>query len=349
MLARPYRTFCPLLRISAALCLCVVVLGAYVRLSDAGLGCPDWPGCYGQLLGVPQTSAEISNAEQNYQRPVEVGKAWKEMAHRYLAGSLGLLIFAFTALAIRNRRDPEQPVKLPLMLSALVIFQALLGMWTVTWSLMPIVVTAHLAGGMILLSLLWWLTLKTAGWRPAQKPVDGFNNRTFTVGTVCLALLGAQILLGGWVSSNYAALACPDFPTCHQQWLPAADFKQAFTLNYSTDANYEFGTLDNEARIAIHFLHRLGAVIIALVLGVYLLLMALRARTAGIRNVAVGTLVLLITQIALGISNVIFHLPLAVAAAHNAAAALLLMAMVTLLYMLKSGNGNPVSKSFSLD
>ena len=168
-----YKIFCSLTRISVVICLIVVILGAFVRLSNAGLGCPDWPGCYGQLFSVPETATEISIAEQNYQRPVETDKAWKEMIHRYMAGILGLLIFTLTVIAVIHRRYPRQPVKLPLLISVLVIFQALLGMWTVTWLLAPIVVTTHLLGGMILLSLLWWLTLKTSlyaiNWKPTPK------------------------------------------------------------------------------------------------------------------------------------------------------------------------------------
>ena len=327
-----YKVFCNLTRISVVICLIVVILGAFVRLSNAGLGCPDWPGCYGQLFSVPETATEISTAEQNYQRPVETDKAWKEMIHRYLAGILGLLIFTLTVIAVTRWRYPRQPVKLPLLISVLVIFQALLGMWTVTWLLAPIVVTTHLLGGMMLLSLLWWLTLKTFYMPSTGNPHPKWALSAAIVGIV---LLGGQIASGGWVSANYAALACPDFPTCHQQWWPTMDFKQAFTLNWEENVNYEFGTLDNPARTAIHMTHRIGAIVIALTLGIYLVMLCLGDHAPRVKKIAAIALSLLAVQISLGISNIIFYLPLAVANAHNAGAALLLIAMVTLLYMLK--------------
>ena len=330
--------FSTLAKISGVICLGVVILGAYVRLSDAGLGCPDWPGCYGQLIGVPDTPTEISAANQNYQRNLDLGKARKEMAHRYMAGGLGLLILALATIALLNRRQPRQALKLPLLILVLVVGQALLGMWTVTWLLMPVVVTAHLAGGMLILSLLWWLILKTSYFEVATKHISQFVLVWVGIG---IGLLGLQIILGAWVSANYAALACTDFPTCQQQWIPEMDLKQAFTINRGNHINYEFGTLDNPARVAIHMLHRIGALIVTLVLGIsFLLLMWRKHYPSVVRKTAVLGLVLLVVQLALGISNVIFYLPLVVANAHNAVAALLLLAMVTLLYVIKSARRN---------
>ena len=232
-----YRHFMLLARISTIVAFCVVILGAYVRLSDAGLGCPDWPGCYGQLLGVPDSAEEIEQARQNYpQSRVDTAKAWKEVLHRYLAAALGLLILALAALAIINRRHSRQPLALPLLLTVLVIFQGLLGMWTVTLLLKPVVVTAHLLGGFFTLALLWHLALPEfrIGVLSARR-----CRLRFAWGAI--GVLIAQIALGGWTASNYAALACTDFPTCQQQWWPPMNFADAFQPSSEIGTNYEYG------------------------------------------------------------------------------------------------------------
>ena len=211
------------------LCFCVVVLGAFVRLSDAGLGCPDWPGCYGHIT-VPDADHEVQAAEARFpDRPVEAHKAWKEMVHRYLAGGLGLLILALSILGFRQP-SPRPPRWLLLGLPALVVFQAILGMWTVTWQLKPAVVTAHLLGGMATLALLALLNLRL--WlRRIQPPrLLSAARRCRMLAMLALCVLIAQIFLGGWTSTNYAALACPDLPTCQGQWVPETDFSEAFTL-----------------------------------------------------------------------------------------------------------------------
>lgn len=319
--------------VAAALAFIVVVIGAYVRLSDAGLGCPDWPGCYGKLLGVPESEAAVRAANQTFpERAVEAPKAWKEMIHRYFAGALGLLILAIMLLAVRNRRTPGQPLALPLALVVLVIFQALLGMWTVTLKLKPVVVMAHLLGGFATLSLLAWLALSTR--ESSSRTLAALRSyRPWVVGATII--LVAQIALGGWTSANYAALACPDFPTCQSQWWPEMDFAEAFVLWRGLGVNYEFGVLDHPARTAIHVVHRLGAVITVVylsLLGFSLLLNANAPRT--MRGVSALMLVLLGAQISLGISNVIFKLPLPMAVAHNGIAAVLLLAVLSLSYML---------------
>jgi cytochrome c oxidase assembly protein subunit 15 len=339
-----------------ALCLVVVVFGAYVRLSDAGLGCPDWPGCYGRLT-VPSAPEHVAAAAQTFPgRPLEHAKAWKEMAHRYLASTLGLLILALAALSFRA----GHPRALPRVLLLLVVFQGLLGMWTVTWLLKPLAVTAHLLGGMATLALLGWLWLDnrartssagTGGGSTLAQRLDphalGFRNEREAHGAMqqpaaaargplglrigaalALLLLAGQIFLGGWTSSNYAALACPDLPTCQGRLWPELDVREAFTLWRGIGPSYEHGVLDNRARVTIHHLHRVGALAVSLVLVV---LGSWLWRQGGARKrfgqVILGILTL---QVLIGASLVVWHLPLALAAAHNAGAALLLLAVTTL-------------------
>lgn len=319
----------------AVFALVVVVLGAWVRLSDAGLGCPDWPGCYGHLLGVPDAEHEVLQANDAFpERPVEAHKAWKEMTHRYFAGTLGLIVLWMSALAWRDRAKPEQPVILPMLLLGLVVFQAALGMWTVTLQLKPVIVMGHLLGGFSVLSCLWWLALSQ--WRvPGGTARIKILSPFVIVGIVVLIL---QIALGGWTSSNYAALACPDFPRCQTQWWPSnLNFSEAFVLWRGLGTNYEFGVLDSPARTAIHLTHRIGAVVAGITLVVVAILALLRLRQS--RAVAWMVLGLLALQITLGISNVVFGLPLAVAAAHNGIAALLLLSMFTLLYVARQEEG----------
>lgn len=317
---------------ACALALLVVVLGAYVRLSHAGLGCPDWPGCYGLLLGVPESTQEIEQANSAYpQRAVEADKAWKEVIHRYFAGALGLLIVFLATLALKNRSVPNQPVGLPIFLVGLVIFQALLGMWTVTLLLKPVIVMLHLLGGLTILSLLWWLFLKS---KPMA--VDVGQNAITTMHpliVVGLLLLLGQIILGGWTSANYAALACPDFPTCQGQWWPETDFKEGFVFWRGLGTNYEFGVLENPARTAIHLSHRLLAIMVAIYWCVLLLrILTGSDTTRTLRNVAAVTLLLLLAQLSLGISNIVLHLPIGIAVMHNGGAALLLLSVITLIY-----------------
>ncbi len=330
----PHRRFILLARAAVAVALCVVVLGAYVRLSDAGLGCPDWPGCYGKLLGVPETAAEIERAHEEYpHRRVDTAKAWKETLHRYLAGVLGVLIFALAALAVAHRRRARQPVALPLTLAVLVVFQAILGMWTVTLLLKPAVVTAHLLGGLVTLALLWQLALP-AGINVGSADRDGQRRRRFAWAGVGVLL--AQIALGGWTASNYAALACPDFPTCQRQWWPPMDFGAAFELGGEAGVNYEYGVLDNAARTAIHVAHRIGALLTVVLLGGFLLALLLHKPPAALKAAAAAALALLALQTLLGVLNVVLSLPLPVATAHNGLAALLLLSLITVARMLKS-------------
>jgi cytochrome c oxidase assembly protein subunit 15 len=311
--------FVRLARFGTVLALTVVMLGAWVRLTDAGLGCPDWPGCYGRLV-VPDAATPAHELGSEFTRPLEAGKAWREMIHRYLASTLGLICVALAAIAWRNRRDPRQPWRAPVALVALVIFQGLLGMWTVTLLLKPIVVVAHLFGGFATLALLFSL----GRWRTVPVPVPTVGLRR--LGLAAAAALVLQIFLGGWTSANYAALACPDFPTCQTQWWPAiADFEEGFVLWRGIGVDYEGGVLDHPARVAVHFTHRLGAILAAVLvawLGLRL------ARESATRLDGSAVLALLLAQLSLGVSIVWFGVPLPVAVLHNGVAAMLLLAVI---------------------
>ncbi len=316
----------PLAATTTALAFVVVVMGAYVRLSDAGLGCPDWPGCYGRLLPSELPPELARNAEPSYvDRPFEQPKAWKEMSHRYAAGALGALIMLIAVVSYR-RRHTDLPLTLPAVLVGLVIFQGVLGMWTVTLLLKPLIVTLHLLGGMTTLLLLWWLTL--SGNRSAG---DADTSSVRVGASWVLAVVYLQIALGGWTSSNYAALACTDFPTCHGRWWPAMDFGEGFTLWRGLGVNYEFGVLETPARTAIHVTHRLGAILTAVGAG-WLAFRCLTHRDTRLQRAGGAVALALVVQITLGISNVRLGLPLPVAVAHNAGAALLLLGVATVLY-----------------
>ena len=295
-----------------ALAAVVVVLGAYTRLADAGLGCPDWPGCYGGL-GAPSTETALKRAQAAYPNaPVDAEKAWTEMVHRYAAGALGVLVLALLALTLRNRA----PWRLPLGLAALVIAQGAFGALTVTLKLWPQVVTAHLLGGFATLALLWLLALRL---RPAE--VRAHRHRVLAA--AALAVLVAQVALGGWLTSNYAALACADsFPTCHGEWWPKMSFASGFNIAQDVGPNYLGGLMSSDARVAIHVAHRLGAAAVALVTG----MLAVRLGRRPLAWWLAGALVL---QLTLGVANVIFALPLALAVLHNACAAALLLVVVT--------------------
>lgn len=375
-----YRHFHRFAWLTVALTVCVVVFGAYVRLSDAGMGCPDWPTCYGRAAW-PQAAEEAALHTAIEVRPYEIGKAWREQVHRHIAAVLGLMVLGLALLAARRRRlgvarvlvaaglvaaaiplymrgDHATAAALALagealllysalrwdnvdlsraaaLTLAMIIFQALLGMWTVTWLLKPIVVMAHLLGGLTTFSLLVWMA-----WRATNRPiilVDAIALRRWLVAG--LALLAVQIALGGWVSANYAALSCgagswsaDNFPRCVGQWWPQGDYREGFVLWRGVGADYEGGVLDGASRIAIQMAHRVMAVVLSL----YLLLLGARLlRTPGLRGWAVALLVALALQAAMGILNVKLSLPLALAVGHNAGAVLLLFILVSLLARLR--------------
>jgi len=302
------------------LALFVVVLGAYVRLSDAGLGCPDWPGCYGSLI-LDESHEGIANAAENYpERPLEVSKAWKEMIHRYFASTLGFVILILTLMAWKR---PELGQRgLTTFLSILVMFQGALGMWTVTLLVKPVIVMSHLLGGLATLSLLLLLLLRI---RAKRLPDKSRTSAAKGIATTALIVLVLQIALGGWTSTNYAALACPDFPTCFgNSWNPELDYKEGFVLWRGLGVDYEFGVLSNEARAAIHWVHRIGALVTTVLLG-FLIYLLFRLSATKESMMVCG---LLLVQVLLGILNVLLNLPLHVAVAHNAVAALLLLSVV---------------------
>ena len=328
---------------SIFLAVVVIILGAYTRLTDAGLGCPDWPGCYGNLT-VPLNEEKVAQANAAYpERPVEAFKAWNEMIHRYFAGTLGVCVLAIALIALRQR-DKGTPVKLPLLLLGLIIFQAALGMWTVTLNLLPVVVMGHLLGGFSVLSCLFILYLRLRRHQAAntdalqyeEHPFSGprataFQSSVKFFAFVGLGVLVTQIALGGWTSANYAALACTELPVCESGWQGRIDFKGAFSVPNAD--NYEFGAHDYGERVTMHIVHRLGAVITFL----YLLALGVRVLVSNFatqkqKYVSVVMLIALCTQVALGVSNVVFMLPLAVAVLHNAVAAVLLLALLNLIF-----------------
>lgn len=370
-----YRHFHRIAWLAVALAACVIVFGAYVRLSNAGLSCPDWPTCYGKAAW-PTTAAQVADHAAVAIRPVEPSKAWREQFHRIIAGSLGLLVLALALLATRKRpqgwlhvlgASVAVALAIPLYMRgmhvaasalaigaelsllagvlrwsntdlsrastltlAVIIFQALLGMWTVTWLLKPIVVMGHLLGGLLTFSLLTWMA-----WRATNIPIriaDAPKLRVLLI--IGIVLLAIQIALGGWTSANYAALACgPEYPKCAGAWWPAHDFREGFVLWRGIGVDYEGGVLDNAARIAIQQAHRLMA---WLVFG-HLLAVSLRMlRNPGLRGWGGLLLALLVTQICLGIANVMFSLPLHVAVAHNAGATALLFVLVSLLARIRA-------------
>jgi cytochrome c oxidase assembly protein subunit 15 len=316
---------------AAILAFVVIVLGAWVRLSHAGLGCPDWPGCYAKLTW-PNAHHEVVIANEAFpDRPFESSKAWKEMIHRYLAGTLVLLVAAMNWMAWRRRDLSGLRVKCGFLLG-LILFQAALGMWTVTLKLLPVVVMGHLMGGMATLSMLIWIIYNiryASGYRPGTQ-VQALKKLVLTAVTV----LVLQIALGGWTSSNYAALACPDFPTCQGQMWPDTDFSEGFVLLREIGVDFEGGVLDLPSRTAIHITHRIGAVITLLLL-VYTGLRLLKFST--LQRSGVLLLGLVGLQFLLGVFNVVLQLPLANAVAHNGVAALLLSVLVGLAYRTSPG------------
>lgn len=356
-----HRGFRRLIWVAVVVTLTVIVLGAYVRLSHAGLGCPDWPGCYGHVTW-PTASEDIARANEAFpQRAVEVPKAWKEMVHRFLAGGLGVIVLALAWIAAGRERQArvavvgaallaitaiamytadvrtaallpaaaamlwpiwaarrlDAPTSYRFVLAALglIIFQALLGKWTVTMQLKPIVVTGHLLGGLSTFALLLWAALHLDG-SPAGRLALARR-----LAVLALLVLIGQLFLGGWTSTNYAALACPDFPTCVGRWWPETDFREAFVLFREIGVNYEGGILDATARATIHYTHRIGALVVLIVYA-GLIFNLLRDRAGRALGVALAGA--LAVQIGLGISNVVYDLPLPVATAHNGVAAVLL-------------------------
>ena len=311
--------------IAALLAATVVIVGAWVRLTQAGLGCPDWPGCYGHV----HPAAVVDQAEQaalSYGRAFNYEKALHEMVHRYIASTLGLLIVGLAGYSVWRRRDPAQPRVLPWVIVGLVIVQGALGAFTVTLLVIPLVVTAHLVGGLTTMALLYWMSLSP----PAVAPLAA-DRRLRRTAALMLGVLVMQIVLGGWTSTNYAATACPDFPTCQGVLLPDTRYAEAFVPWRGLGVDYEGGVLSTAARTAIQLTHRAGAVLVA-VLGFGLALAALlTGRTSRIRFAggALGGAIML--QWLIGMNLIWQGFPLWLGTAHNAGAVLLLLALITLL------------------
>ncbi len=304
----------------------VIVLGGYTRLTDAGLGCPDWPGCYGQVLAPSSDKAIVQASAQYPHAPVDVSKAWTEMVHRYFASSLGFFILILAAITHFSKTAQPSEKWLTKGLLALVIFQGALGMWTVTLKLFPLVVMSHLLGGILTLSLLWILWhIKS----PSQYKMSPFSPKRL-IGFTIFALV-IQIALGGWTSTNYAALSCPNFPFCAESFFPQFDW-QAFdfwgALAYDNPLTY----LSLEARQTIHMLHRMGALVVTLlIMACSFSLMKFRIKEPSLRQLPILNwlmILLLVVQVVLGITNVLAQLPLSIAMLHHSVAVLLLMLML---------------------
>lgn len=302
----------------------VIVLGTYTRLVDAGLGCPDWPGCYG-FLSVPTAVEELKAAESLYPNaPLDSMKAWVEMVHRYAATGLGALVLLIFILAWREKRN----LTIPLSLVILVVVQGIFGAWTVTLKLWPQVVTAHLLGGFATLALLWAYTIKIGPFAVETVPGSLRRHAYFAISVVVI-----QVALGGWTSSNYAALACPDFPLCHGKTVPKMDLIEGFDVFREIGPNYLGGwKLSNEGRVAIQVVHRIGALVVLFVT----VILAIRLR--GVLGRVVGGIV--VAQFIVGIVNVLLSLPLGVAVLHNAMAAMLLLALITVVSAESSAESN---------
>lgn len=307
--------------LAIVLSILVVMLGAYTRLTQAGLGCPDWPGCYGRMI--------VSSTDQGM---IETTKAWTEMVHRYAAGILVLLIVFINGLLIYSRQSGERVQwQVPLALVGLVFFQAALGMWTVTLKLLPLVVMGHLLGGILIFSNLIYFRMQLSGLKRVK------NNTWRILIGLGLVLVFCQIALGGWVSSNYAGLGCVGFPKCNGHWWPGLNFPEGFNFFMPIGANYQGGVLDSSARVTIQFVHRLGAFIVAMYIFILSAWIGCRVQFVPLRVAASLAVFLLLIQLMLGMLNVIYLLPLGVAVLHNGVAALLL-ALFFVMYYLVSGS-----------
>jgi cytochrome c oxidase assembly protein subunit 15 len=329
------RTFRTLVKSATLLAFLVVVFGAFVRLSDAGLGCPDWPGCYGHVA-VPDSEAKLARAMEKFPGAVvEARKAWIEMIHRYLAGTLGLLVLTIAVLAWRARAALRQSPALPIALVGLIIVQATFGMWTVTLKLMPIIVTLHLLGGMTTLALLSWLTARQRPVPAARPNTERDPPAVKRWARIGLAVLFLQIMLGGWVSTNYAGMACTDVPTCHGSLVPTMDFGEGFSPVRELGMTSQGTPLSSNGLTSIQWAHRAGAL---LAVGVIVVSSLLVLPVPALRPHGLVLLVIVLGQASLGIANVVYVLPVPLAVAHNAGAALLLVSLVMLNFRVSSAH-----------
>ncbi|AUL48796.1 cytochrome C oxidase subunit I [Bordetella trematum] len=315
----------------------LIMFGAFVRLTDSGLGCPDWPGCYGKASPLGAL-ADIHQAATDMPfGPVTLSKAWIEMIHRYVGALLGLLIIAITYMAWRYRRQLGRSPVLATVALVAVCVQGAFGAWTVTHRLMPVVVTAHLVLGLSLLALMTWLAARE---RP-HLAVPAYAARLLPWLAGGLGLLAAQVTLGGWVSTNYAALACMDFPTCHGEWVPEMDFHGGFSLIRALGELPSGEMISQSALTAIHWLHRNFAFVVFLYLGVLAWRMR---RVPGVSGPAWLMLALLLAQLLTGLTTIFFQWPLLIAVLHNGGAAGLVLACVVALVRLSTAGGPPLRK-----
>lgn len=313
--------------VGALFTLIVISLGAWVRLTDAGLGCPDWPGCYG-LLTTPDTVDELAKAREYYPNAdIDVGKAWREMLHRYMAGLLGLYVFFITYISIKYSK---RSYTLPVLISILIIIQAIMGMLTVTMLVKPTIVTTHLFFGMLTATLLFINSLKYSNIRMSSEKIPAIALIIITITWVFLII---QILLGGWTSTNYASLACTDFPKCLDQWYPKEMiFNEAFNVIDLPDVNYEGGILAYGAKVAIHYSHRITALILTFVFISALYVVFKLNKHSLLKKLMSISIIFFILQVILGISNVVYSLPLNIAVWHTMNAAILMALISSALY-----------------
>jgi cytochrome c oxidase assembly protein subunit 15 len=313
--------------VGALFTLIVISLGAWVRLTDAGLGCPDWPGCYG-LLTTPDTVDELAKAREYYPNAdIDVGKAWREMLHRYMAGLLGLYVFFITYISIKYSK---RSYTLPVLISILIIIQAIMGMLTVTMLVKPTIVTTHLFFGMLTATLLFINSLKYSNTSMTSEKIPAIALIIITITWIFLII---QILLGGWTSTNYASLACTDFPKCLDQWYPKEMiFNEAFNVINLPDVNYEGGILAYGAKVAVHYTHRITALILTFVFISALYVVFKLNKHSLLKKIMSISIIFFILQVILGISNVVYSLPLNIAVWHTMNAAILMALISSALY-----------------
>ena len=303
----------------------VIALGAWTRLVDAGLGCPDWPGCYGFVV-FPTNDAEIAFAEsRNPMFPYDINKAIPEVVHRYFAAALGFLAIIMVYYSFKQNEN-KNIRRWTVGLLIFICLQGLFGYLTVSLLLLPLIVTGHLFGGFTTLTLFFLIFLMSGKFSILEKMKIP---KLKTIAIIALVVLIFQIFLGVWTSTNYASLACADFPTCQGSYMPEMDFKNGFNLNQEVGPNYLYGLLDNPSRVAIHYSHRVSAILVTIVFLV--LISKLWFSNAAPLASTLG--VLLLTQISLGIINVVYVLPLYVAIAHNLVAALFLLTVFAVNYL----------------
>lgn len=321
--------FRKLLWVSTFLTLDLVMFGSFTRLTDSGLGCPDWPGCYGTASPFVAHHAIALAYAAMPTGPVSMTKAWIEMIHRYVAMAIGVLIITQLVIVAVRGRLLRVSIYWPLGLLILILVQGAFGAWTVTLKLQPIIVTTHLLLGLALLAGLGWFASSQT-----PQPASDADTRAWAPAVwVGLGLLILQIALGGWVSTNYAVLACSDFPLCNGQWVPPMDFSQGFQLWRQLGLTGDGGILTENALVAIHWTHRTFAIVVI----AYLLWLSWKLKGFNaLRQPARLLMLMSIVQFFTGLSNIVLHWPLLIAVAHNGGAAIMLLSLVMLNFRIAS-------------